>query len=493
MLDDTAAPYQDQLTEHRYHDAVMDDDQLERLASNNPAMTVPTSCTLTMTPSSRRPQEAVVDRPPVDDVISEEHVSDPALNITTSTSNSYQPESKYDKGWRRIVRNFSPAWFTPTMGTGVVSLLLIAIPFQTDWLYWLSVVFFVLNLILFTLASVISMLRYTLYPEIWSVMIHDPNNSLFLATAPMGFATLIGSFISLCCPYWGNWATTLAWILWMIDSIASFAVSVSLSFILISQTYLQSLDRITAVQLLPIAATIVASGQGAKAAHALIHYTSPPRPDAALGTLLTSYVMWGMSTPFALVTLVIYYQRLAVHKLPSREIIVSSFLPLGPLGMGGWTIMYLGAQARDILPLVPPFLSHVDSAADMLYLLGIFIALIMWAFGTVWFVYALAAIYSCGSFPFNMGWWGFTFPLGVFALSTMQLGVGFPSLFFRVLGTVFGVLVTLLWAVVFSATVRGAVKGTLFYAPCLKNLPRKGRHGACVEGVGKQGDLEKGA
>lgn len=388
------------------------------------------------------------------------------------------------------------------MGTGIVSLLLITIPFKADWLYWLSVIFFVLNLILFTMATTISILRYTLYPEIWSVMIHDPNNSLFLATAPMGFATLVESFIFLCCPYWGPWATTLAWILWMLDSVASFAVTVSLSFILISQTHLQSLDRITAAQLLPIAATIVASGTGAEVAHALIHYTSPPRPDAALGTLLTSYIMWGMATPFALVTLVIYYQRLAVHKLPPREIIVSSFLPLGPLGMGGYTIMYLGAQARDILPLVPPFLSHVTTGSDILYILGIFIALIMWAFGTVWFVYALAAIYSCGSFPFNMGWWGFTFPLGVFAVSTIQLGVEFPSLFFRVLGTVFSVMVILLWTVVFVGTVRGAWKGHLFYAPCLKNLPKDSRHGVCVKAenqegkdrrvMANEGDLEKG-
>lgn len=136
-----------------------------------------------------------------------------------------------------------------------------------------------------------------------------------------------------------------------------------------------------------------------------------------------------------------------------------------------------------------------------MYILGIFTALIMWAFGTVWFIYALAAIYSCGSFPFNMGWWGFTFPLGVFAISTIQLGVEFPSLVFRVLGTIFSVMVIVLWIVVFSGTVRGAWKGHLFYAPCLKNLPRDRRHGACVKtesqeemdrrDMANEGDLEK--
>lgn len=391
----------------------------------------------------------------------------------------FEEVSKYDKGWRRIVRNFSPSWFSVTMGTGVVSLILITIPFKADWLYWISVVFFILNLIIFSLASIISLARYGFYPEIWIVMIHDPNNSLFLGTAPMGFATIIESFIFLCCPYWGPWATTLAWALWMLDSVAAIAVTVSLSFILISQTHIQSLDRITAAQLLPIATTIVASATGSEVAGALLTYSN--KPWYALGTALTSYVMWGMSTPFALVILVIYYQRLAVHKLPPREVIVSSFLPLGPLGLGGYTIMYLGAQMRTILPEVPPFLAHVAIAGDFMYLIGIFLALIMFAFGVVWFVFALAAIYSCGSIPFSMGWWGFVFPLGVFSISTMQLGIECPSLFFRVLGTVFGVMVILLWIVVMAGTARGAWKGHLFYAPCLKNLPQTARHGTCVK------------
>lgn len=98
----------------------------------------------------------------------------------------------------------------------------------------------------------------------------------------------------------------------------------------ISQRYITSLDRITALQLLPIAATIVAAGVGAKVAYIL------PNEQHAMGTLLVSFVLWGMGTPLAIAVLVIYYQRLAVHKLPPREAIVSCFLPLGPLGFGGF-------------------------------------------------------------------------------------------------------------------------------------------------------------
>lgn len=369
-------------------------------------------------------------------------------------------------GWRRIVRNFSPSWFSVTMGTGVVSLLFIAIPFQANWLYWLSVLFLGLNAVLFTCAFSVSTVRYILYPEIWTVMIADSVNSLFLGTIPMGFATLISAWCSLCIPYWGPWAVTFAWACWILDSIVAVSVTISLTVLLISASHRQALDRITAVQLLPIAASIVAAGTGARVAEHL------PDPERALGTIIASYIMWGMSTPLALTVIVMYYTRLALHKLPAREVIVSSFLPLGPLGMGGYAITYLGRVSRIVFPRTE-FFSDLPVAGDIFFIIGVFIALMMWAFGLTWLCFALASIYKSRPFPFNMGWWGFTFPLGVMALSTMELGRIFPSMFFKVLGTIFATSVILLWCVVAVGTAKGAWNGMLFNAPCLKNLPRK--------------------
>lgn len=364
------------------------------------------------------------------------------------------------------------------MGTGIVSLLFAAIPFKAQWLYWLAVIFLGFNAILFACAFGISILRYTLYPEIWTVMIADSTNSLFLGTIPMGFATLISAWCTLCIPYWGPWAATFAWVCWIIDSIVSVTVTISLTILLISSSNRQNLDRITAVQLLPIAASIVAAGTGARVAEHL------EDPNNALGTLIASYIMWGLSTPLAMTVLVMYYTRLALHKLPPREIVVSSFLPLGPLGMGGYAITYLGSVARSVF-LRTGFLSDIPAAGDIFLVNGIFIALIMWAFGLTWLCFALASIYKSRPFPFNMGWWGFTFPLGVMALSTMEFGRTFPSLFFKVLGTIFAVAVIILWCVVAVGTVRGAWTGRLFNAPCLKNLPKRGT-GQAIDGAYKE-------
>lgn len=95
--------------------------------------------------------------------------------------------------------------------------------------------------------------------------------------------------------------------------------------------------------------------------------------------------------------------------------------------------MYLGKVAREVLEqtrMLDPM------AGSIAYVVGVLVSLSMWSFGMIWLVFALATIYHCSPFPFNMGWWGFTFPLGVHAANTMQLGIEMDVMFFKVFGTV---------------------------------------------------------
>jgi tellurite resistance protein TehA-like permease len=189
------------------------------------------------------------------------------------------------------------------------------------------------------------------------------------------------------------------------------------------------LSTMTAAWLLPIVAPIVAAASGGIVAEVL------PDPQHALWTVVVSYVLWGTGFPLAMAVLVIYFQRLTVHKLPPREVIVSVFLPLGPLGQGGFGVMQLGKAALQIFPKTNTLNNVTGNAGDVLYVVGWLMALIMWGFGLVWLFFALASI-SRSKFPFNMGWWGFTFPMGVFTVSTTTIGKEMPSKFFEVLGTV---------------------------------------------------------
>ncbi|KAH9216690.1 C4-dicarboxylate transporter/malic acid transport protein-like protein [Leptodontidium sp. 2 PMI_412] len=378
--------------------------------------------------------------------------------------------SKHNRGWRRIVRNFTPSWFAVCMGTGIVSILLHNLPYNGDWLYYLSIVVFCLNIGLFLSFLAISILRYTLYPEIWWAMTRHPAQSLFLGTFPMALATIINMIVFVCVPAWGDRFVQLAWALWWIDVALSLACCFYLPFV-IMYIHKATLQTMTATWLLPIVAPIVASASGGIIASALSN------PQHALWTVIVSYILWGTGVPLAMCVLVIYFQRLTLHALPPREVIVSVFLPIGPLGQGGFAIMQLGKVAMEIFPIthtlsLQPAEGGAVNAGQFLYVLGWLIATVLWGFGLVWLFFAAASI-TRSRFPFNMGWWGFTFPLGVFATSTTQMAKELPSLFFKVLGTIFSVAVTLLWIMVAIGTIRRAWTGEIFFAPCLKDLEGK--------------------
>lgn len=139
---------------------------------------------------------------------------------------------KNSRGWRRIVRNFTPSWFAVNMGTGITSILLHNLPYNGAWLRYISYVIFGLNVLLFVMFLAITVLRYTLYPKIWMAMIRHPAQSLFIGTFPMGLATIINMIIFVCVPAWGgNW-WKLAWALWWFDAAVSLATCLTLPFIM---------------------------------------------------------------------------------------------------------------------------------------------------------------------------------------------------------------------------------------------------------------------
>ncbi|CAI0652591.1 unnamed protein product [Colletotrichum noveboracense] len=356
---------------------------------------------------------------------------------------------KEDVGWRKIVRNFTPSWFAVTMGTGIVSILLHSLPYNATWIsHGLALAFFVLNVGLFTIFTGITVLRYALYPEIWKAMVIHPAQSMFLGCFPMGFATIINMMIFVCAPAWGKWVVSWAWGFWWLDAALSLATCITVPFVMIHQ-HRPGLQAVTAASLLPIVPVVVASSTGGIVAEALSN------PDHAFITLIASYILWG---------------------LPPKEAIVSVFLPIGPLGQGGFGIQQLGKVSLKLLPQSTAFTTAAPGAVhggEILYFLGIFLAFIMWGFALVCLSFALISIVTMQKFPFNMGWWGFTFPLGVMATCTGMLAQDLDSTFFRVMTMIFSLSVCLLWLLVAVRTLHQAMPGEIFFAPCLKDLRDK--------------------
>jgi tellurite resistance protein TehA-like permease len=100
-------------------------------------------------------------------------------------------------------------WFAANMGTGIASTLLHQLPSNGKWLYWLSVIIFCVNVLLLFTFFCISTLKFLLYPGMWSMLLRDPSQSLFIGTFPMGLATIVNMVVYVCVPYWGYRATQL--------------------------------------------------------------------------------------------------------------------------------------------------------------------------------------------------------------------------------------------------------------------------------------------
>lgn len=351
------------------------------------------------------------------------------------------------------------------MGTGIVSILLHNLPYNGKGLYWVSIAIFIVNVVLFIFFTITAITRYLVYPGLWTSTMKHPLVSLSIGAYPMGLSTIIVMIVLVCIPVWGSWAATLvmftfkmpgdgsanfvsqAWALWWVDSILSITICLYIPFNLyailpfrtriIYHSYIicsmccqkSSLDQISGLWLLPMASAIVASAAGSVVAGVL------DNQDHVLWTVVAWFVLWGASIPLSMTYLAMYLQRLTLHQLPPRNIAVSALIPVGPLGQGAFAIMQLGKVASENFSRLGTLGDSTTHSGAILYVAGWLMGLVMWAYGLSWLFFAVATICR-GRFPFNLGWWSFIFPLGVWTNATITFGQELPSTFFNVLGTV---------------------------------------------------------
>jgi C4-dicarboxylate transporter/malic acid transport protein len=355
-----------------------------------------------------------------------------------------------------FIRHFTPNWFAMTMGTGVLALVLVHLPWQLPGLYALGEGLWLFGVALFALFSLLFVLRLALFREtLWPMLLH-PVQSMFLGAIPMGLAVLLKGLLLFGVPRWGEVVYALAHALWWLDAALALLGALLVPYLMFTRQN-HALEKLTAVWLLPIIAPeVVASTAGSLAPHLAA--------EQAQQLLVVGFVLWGvsLSLAFSLITLVLL--RLALHKLPDTDFAATSWLPLGPLATGCLGLLSMGQAAPAAFAGTP-----LAGAAELARDLGLLGGLALWGAGLWWLVIAslFTRHYIRDNMPFNLGWWGFTFPLGVFTLATFELHALTGLAFFALIGLVLTVQLSAVWALVLSRTLAGVWHGELFQAPCL--------------------------
>lgn len=351
-----------------------------------------------------------------------------------------------------IIKNFTPNWFTLTMGTGIVAIDLHNSPYHFPYMIPITKCLWELNILFFAIISILFISRWVFYFDGAQKMLNHPVQSMFIGAIPMGFATIVNGFII----FEGNAYANLAYYLWWIDAIMAIISGFLVPFYMFTE-HEHSLDKMTAVWLLPIVPAEVTAASGGLIA---FHISQVK----AQYVIYTSYILWSLSVPLAMSILVILFFRLAVHGLPHKDMAVSLWLPLGPIGTGALAMFLLGQSSSGVF-----YNSEFELFSTLFFRVGFMIGMLLWAYGLWWLVMAIMTTlkYLKEGLPFNMGWWGFTFPLGVFTAATIQIWIftGFP--FIKILSGIELLMLSVFYTIVTIRTLQGIWHGSLFKAPCL--------------------------
>jgi C4-dicarboxylate transporter/malic acid transport protein len=358
---------------------------------------------------------------------------------------------------RDVIRQFTPNWFTVVMGTGVVALALDRLPATHALLAPVPLGLWLASVVLFATFCLVYGARWIFYFDGARRIFGHSTVSMFFGAIPMALATLLNGLLIFGPPYLGADTVRIALPLWWIDVALALICAVAIPYLMFTRQE-HRIDQMTAVWLLPVVTAEVVAVSGGLLAPAL------SGESQQLAVIVTSFVLWGVSVPLALSILAILVLRMALHNLPPREMAASSWLSLGPLGTGALGLLVLGQAGGPILAA-----GGFAGAPDILRIVGLIGALILWGYGAWWFLLSLAVTvrYLRAGVPFNLGWWGYIFPLGVYALATLRIGEVTALSGFAWLGAGLVGLLTLLWLIVSVRTLRGAYRGELFVSPCL--------------------------
>jgi len=383
------------------------------------------------------------------------------MNCTTTAKADFRPLSQLQHP-REMIRQFTPNWFAATMGTGVLALALAQLPVQIPGLHAIAEGLWLFNIGLFIVFSLLYGARWVLYFDEARRIFGHSTVSMFFGTIPMGLATIINGFLLFGVARWGSDMVHVAHVLWWLDVAMSLAFGVMIPYMMFTRQD-HSIDQMTAVWLLPVVASEVAAASGGLLAPHLVD------PSMQFHVLITSYVLWAFSVPVAFSILTILMLRMALHKLPHANMAASSWLALGPIGTGALGMLLLGGDSPAIFAA-----NGFAGIGEIAEGLGLISGIALWGFGLWWILMAVLITirYLRAGIPFNLGWWGFTFPLGVYSLATLRLGHVLHLSFFDVAGCVLVTMLALMWFIVGSRTVKGAWRGELFVSPCIAGLKK---------------------
>ncbi|KAK4159511.1 voltage-dependent anion channel-domain-containing protein [Cladorrhinum sp. PSN259] len=362
--------------------------------------------------------------------------------------------------WRERLLHFTFAWYTVTMSTSGIAMILALTPHRFPGLSTIGLIIFLLDLVFFVFITVAIILRFTLYQHTLRRAFTRPHEALFISTFWLSVAAILSNIdeygrIFLTPQRYSGLAGFMRVAFWVYLAI-TFTFSVGQYHLLftVKEERRLTVSAMTPAWILPIfpvmlAGTLATPCSRGQAAESAIKILSAGLAAQGLGILVSVFFY---ST---------YLSRLMAFGLPVQR--PGMFIAVGPPSFTCSALVSMAGEVPRVFRelagqgVLEGYSGLVDAntLTAAVKLLAINSAVFLWGL-SFWF-FASASVAVMAGMPdrkFHLSWWSFVFPNVGFTLASIRMGKTLGNEGLLWFSSVMSVLLFLAWAFIAFRCVR---------------------------------------
>ncbi|KAK5130621.1 hypothetical protein LTR08_001880 [Meristemomyces frigidus] len=320
-----------------------------------------------------------------------------------------------------VIEDFSFLWFTLSMNTGIMSILMHQSPYQFHGLGVLSTIMFIFNLVLFSAMFLIGLTAST--------------------------------------AHWGGAFFLVAYVGWWIGTAVMVTVAV-LVIVIVGKTNIINSDTLTPAMVLPFVGTATNAVVGAL----IVSQSSHVNARLAIPVIITSYILAGSGFFAATMIYAAYFVKLMNTGLPSPEKTPGLMLLIGPSGQSAAAAQLLGNASQKFFGAYDRGTFFQATAGNTLATVGVLLGLMFVGLGLLFAAFAIYVIVETAfkrQHKYSLIWWSTIFPLATINTAWIEFAKDLDSSTFRVLATIFLLLLLVDYFINWAFTLRDIYMGKL--------------------------------
>jgi C4-dicarboxylate transporter/malic acid transport protein len=335
------------------------------------------------------------------------------------------------------ISHFTWAWFACTMSTGAIAVVLGQTPYRFKGLDTIGKIFFLLDLILFILFSILISIRFGMRPLVALRSLHHPGEALFFGAFCVSVALIINCIEIYGGPSTGPWLTKALEICFWSYAACAFCVAVFQYATLFVSERLPVSSAMPAWVFPAYPFLVIGPLAG-------VLLPSQP-PEAALPMFVGAVMLQGLGWVISMCMYSIYIQRLMGSELPPPPSRPGMYISVGPVGYTATGLVSLGVQATSVIPADFLLVSSVD-VGEVVKILGVLSGMFL-VLLAVWFfsLSTVAVLEDVKDMSFTLNWWAFIFPNAGMILALIQIGKVLQNKPIKVITSVMTVALVAMW------------------------------------------------